>query len=62
MWHVGGRREMNARLWWGERRKQPFGRPRHRGVDNIKADLKENIMAGRGSDLSGSEQGCDGLL
>jgi len=27
--------------WWGNRREEPLGRPRHRWVNNIKMDLQE---------------------
>jgi hypothetical protein len=27
--------------WWGNRRKEPLGRPRRRCVNNIRMDLRE---------------------
>jgi hypothetical protein len=48
-----GRREMNAGLCWGKEGNRPLGRPKRREDDNIKADLKENRVAGRGPDFSG---------
>ena len=53
---------MNAGLWWVNKGNRPLGRPRRRGDGNIKGHLKENRLAGRGPDLSGSGDERDGLL
>jgi len=36
-----GRGEVYTGSWWGNLRKRPLGRPRHRWKDNIKMDLQE---------------------
>jgi hypothetical protein len=33
--------EMLTGFWWGELKKEPLGRPRHKWEDNIKTDHKE---------------------
>ena len=47
-----GRREMKVGLRRGKEGNRPLGRLRRREEGNIKADLKENRMAGRGPNLS----------
>jgi len=36
-----GRVEVCTRVWWGNLREQPHGRPRHRLGDNIKKGIHE---------------------
>jgi hypothetical protein len=38
--------EVHIRFWWGNVRKKPLGRSRHRYEDNIKMDLKEICWQG----------------
>jgi hypothetical protein len=35
MWHVWGRAEMHTKLWLGDLRERPLGRPRHRWEDKM---------------------------
>jgi len=47
MWDIQWRREMPTGVWWGKPdRKRPLDRPKHRGEDTIKLDLKRDWQEG----------------
>jgi hypothetical protein len=44
----GGITEVDTGFWWGDLRKRPLGRPRHRWRDHIKIDLLQVEWGGMG--------------
>jgi len=46
MKRIRGREDAYTGFWWGNLKKRPLGRPRHRLEDNIKMDLQKVGCAG----------------